>query len=449
MDVNRGVVLVVAGIALLLVTIGAGAMTAPDRNIGTANNATNESTTLVGVQGGWVTGGNVRAYEGSNETWRETRADGYFEVSRQPDGTVLAAFANESATDCGELEPPCAETGFRHIDPSGASGPEIIAEYSFPVETLTNSEVHAVDRIHEDTYVFTDMDEERIAIVENGTEVWEWRASSFYDAPPDPTARDWLHINDVDAIDETRFLVSVRNANQLVVVERGEGVVEVVNEDDGGSDDSCTKNGQLQDFDGDGDVRCGDPDILDHQHNPQWLGPGAVLVADSENNRIVELHRTDNGSWNPAWAVRTTAGTELDWPRDADRLPNGHTLITDSLNKRVVEVDESGAAVWAIGTGSDIPYEADRLPAGELAGPFGETNGGDSPATIPTANRSGYIEEPDLGSEVPILSLAVTGIRGTFDWVPYWFEEVHLAASIGSLILVLAGGIESWRERGR
>jgi hypothetical protein len=101
---------------------------------------------------------------------------------------VLAAFANESSTDCGDVGSPCARTGYRHIDPSDPDGPAVIAEYSFPVGSITNSEVHAVDRVREDTYVFTDMDEERVVMVENGTEVWEWRASSFYDAPPDPTS---------------------------------------------------------------------------------------------------------------------------------------------------------------------------------------------------------------------------------------------------------------------
>ncbi|MFC7140505.1 aryl-sulfate sulfotransferase [Halosimplex aquaticum] len=443
MTIDRGTALALVGAGLLLVTLSAGAVTAPDREITTGD----ESETLVGVQGGWVTGGNVRFYAGSDEVWRESSADGYFEVSRLPDGTVLAAFANESSTECGDLESPCARTGFRHIDPSGSSGPQVISEYSFPVASLTNSEVHGVDRIDNGTYAFTDMDAERIAIVDNGTQVWEWRASSFYDAPDDPTSRDWLHINDVDAIDENRFLVSVRNANQLVVVERGQGVVEVINEDDGGSDESCTKDGELSDFDGDEDVRCGDPAVLNHQHNPQWLGSDAVLVADSENDRVVELQQTENKSWEPVWVVRKTAENPLDWPRDADRLPDGNTLITDSLNKRVVEVDETGQAVWGIGTESDIPYEADRLPVGEYAGGFNTTNVSDSDRRVPIANATGQINEADTGSDIPVLTVAITGIRGAVGVVPYWFAELHLAATLVSLGLVIGGGIDRWRTR--
>jgi hypothetical protein len=53
----------------------------------------------------------------------------------------------------------------------------------------------------------------------------------------------------------------------------------------------------------------------------------------------------------------------LDWPRDADRLPNGNTLITDSRNHRVLEVDPAGREVWSF-TGLALPYEADRLSNG-------------------------------------------------------------------------------------
>jgi hypothetical protein len=483
MDVSRGATLALLGVALFVVTMSVSAATAPSLDVerslpngtptetptdgapsGTTTVTPERGTatpvgprTLVGMQGTWTEHGSVFLLSGDEEVWRDGSADSYFEVSRLDDGTVLAAFANDSATECGELKAPCGRTGFRHIDPSGSGGPKVVSEYSFPVGSLTNSEVHAVDRINEGTYVFTDMDEERIAIVDNGTEVWEWRASTFYDAPEDPTSRDWLHINDVDTIGDGRFLVSVRNANQLVVVERGSGVVEVINEDDDADDSSCTdKNSQLRDTDGDSDVRCGDPSVIDHQHNPQWLGPGAVLVADSDNDRITELHRTDDGDWEVAWVLRSAGGIELRWPRDADRLPNGHTLITDSLNERVFEIDGNGNMVWSVGT-DRIPYEADRLPMGEYAGGYDAGTPTDSPdgngtatpderTPLPTANRDGDVNADDTGSDIPGLTIAVVGLRGTFSWLPVWFKELQLAATILSLGLVAGGGVDYWRN---
>jgi len=487
MDVSRGSALVLLGVGLFLVTMVVGAATAPSGSAGgvdapatptpspdgTATPSDSGATaapggtpssddpqTLVGNQGGWVTHGSVIAFDGRSVAWRNTQADGYFEVSRLDDGTVLAAFANESSEDCGEIGAPCARTGYRIIEPGSG---EILSEYSFPVGSITNSEVHAADATGDGGIVYTDMDAERVVVVENGTEVWEWRASDFYEAPPDPTSRDWLHINDVDAIGDGRFLVSVRNANQLVVVERGEGVVEVVNEDTGTSDANCLASGRLYDADGDGDVRCGDPSVIKEQHNPQWLGDGAVLVADSENDRVVELHRTDNGSWEPVWAVDRAGGIALTWPRDADRLPNGNTLIADSRNRRVIEVNPRGEMVWNVSVGAaarhgpGIVYEADRLPYGEYAGSYdgGSTpTDGDGTATdggtaTPTktplprmtaANGSAALTAPD--DKIPLLSEAVAGLQGTFAWVPIWFGERHLAATALGLLFVLVGGVD-------
>jgi hypothetical protein len=282
------------------------------------------------------------------------------------------------------------------------------------------------------------MEHERIFTVRDGQITWQWNASSFYDAPPDVTRRDWLHINDVDAINGTHYLVSVRNANQLVVVERGQGVVEVINEDtDDSNDDSCqVRDQQLKDFDGDGDIRCGNPEILDHQHNPQWLGPDAVLVADSDNDRVVELHKVD-GEWQPAWTLRRAGGATLHWPRDADRLANGNTLVTDSLNKRIFEVTPNGSVVWSRQTPSDTPiaYEAERLPEGERVGAQRYTADGD-------------VDER-TGGDIPGLSLLLVSLQSVAPWTPFWFTEAHLGLTLVGVVTVVAGGIDRFRESRR
>jgi hypothetical protein len=283
------------------------------------------------------------------------------------------------------------------------------------------------------------MEHERLVVVKNGETVWQWNASSYYEAPADPTRTDWLHINDVDVLEEGVYMVSVRNANQILIVERGEGVVETINTDDDASDDdSCQKNGQLADQDGDGDVRCGDPEVLDHQHNPQWLGgePGgdgeaAVLVADSDNDRVVELHR-QGGEWEAAWTLERAGGIDLRWPRDADRLANGNTLVTDTLNKRVFEIDRNGTVVWSVET-ERIPYEADRVPYGEP--PQGEWYVGASPA----GDRSSV--------SIPFVSNAAVLLRGVFPWLPFWYTGPQLLLTLASLGLAVAGGWELWRAR--
>jgi hypothetical protein len=424
-------VLVLAAVAILAVTMGVGAATAPDVDTGGGEG----KLTLVGSQGGGPAihhYGSVYLLNGSETVWQEGSADSYFEVEQLPNGSVVAGFMQGGYSRCGPYESPCTHTGYRLIDPDG---PSVVSEYSFPVRTMTNSEVHAATPLPDGGVVVTDMEEERLFIRENGTTVWEWRAASFYDAPADPTKTDWLHVNDVDYIGEDRFLVSVRNANQLLVVERGAGVVEVINEDRDDTDDGhCTRSTELADTDGDGDVRCGDPEVMAHQHNPQWLGNGSVLVADSENDRVVELRRTDDGTWEPVWKLYGTGNLRFDWPRDADRLANGHTLITDTMNSRIVEVNEHGELVWSVAT-LRTPYEADRLPGAEQAG---------APST---AGNWTVADQP--GGDIPVLSTVTFGAHATLPELPFWVSELQVLGVIVAALLLAAAGVVTLRARWR
>lgn len=433
----RGVVLAAAGVVLLAATFAGSAAVAPDRGVAAGDaDADGQRRTLVGVQGGgpgWHEYGSVAMLRGDEVVWREDSAGSYFDVTMRPDGTVLAGFMNGDSEDCGPYDAPCARTGFRVIDPQAAGGPTAVDGYSFPVRTQKNSEVHDVEVLPGGGYLLSDMDRERVFVVEDGEVTWEWNASSFYQPPADPTETDWLHINDVDRVGDGRYLVSVRNANQVLVVERTDDgdarVAEVVNVDGGPDEGTCAD--QLV---GD-DPRCGDTDLLNHQHNPMWLGEGedgraAMLVADSDNDRVVELRRSTDGEWTVAWTLSTAGDIPLEWPRDADRLPNGNTLVTDTLNKRVVEVDENGTVVWSTTT-EHIPYEADRLPAGErTTGQWYERDG------------SG---ERSVESGVPGLSLLVVGLKAAFPWLPFWFGELQAGVAVLSTGLVGAGAVVAWR----
>ena len=417
-------------VAALTVAFSVSAATAPSRGVV----GENESLTLVGVQGGG-TGlhefGSVELHDEQGEVvWKVDNADSYFDVTRTDDGRVFAGFMDGGYQECGPYSSPCTKTGFRVLDPN-ASDPTTY-EYSFAVRTKRNSEVHDVEQLPSGEYLVTDMDQEQVfTIAENGTKTWSWQASEFYTPPEDPTRRDWLHINDVDVIGEDRYLVSVRNANQLVVVERGEGVVDVVNEDRSAENDgSCKRYGQQLVGE---DPRCGDPEIMDHQHNPQWLGENAVLVADSDNNRIVELHRNgSDGEWVVAWELSQAKGIEFRWPRDADRLENGNTLITDSLNQRIVEVNQSGRVVWSSSFEGVVPYEAERLPEGERVG---------AQVYNPSAG-----DVTTASSGVPVLSEVLFVLQTSLP-VPFWLSEWHLLAVILGAVLVAAGLTVWWRDR--
>jgi hypothetical protein len=358
-------------------------------------------------------------------TWRESSADTYFDVTPLANGTVLATFTENDVDDCGPYDAPCARTGYRIVDPDGS---RVHAEWSMPVRTHTNSEVHDAEPLPGGGVLVADMDRERVLIVENGSVVWSWNASTRYDAPADPTRTDWLHINDVDRIGEGRFLVSVRNANQILILQRGEGVVEVINEDPDG-----------------GDRIRGDPAILHRQHNPQWLGDGAVLVADSENHRVVELHRRADGSWTPAWVLTGAEGVAFDWPRDADRLPDGTTLITDTRNARVVVVDEEGRLLARHRFDyRTLPYETD-VATGE---PVGGPRYGVAPTTAtpgsPGATATPDSPQVDQPRALPLLTPALRLLSAVVR-LPRWVAEGHLLAAI--LALVLGGAAAVVRLR--
>jgi len=101
------------------------------------------------------------------------------------------------------------------------------------------------------------------------------------------------------------------------------------------------------------------PDHLRGPHNADRLPNGNTIIADSHNNRIVEV--THDGAI--AWQYMPTGTDRLDWPRDADRLDTGNTLITDSEHARLREVDSAGQLVWQYG-GLQLPYDGDRLANG-------------------------------------------------------------------------------------
>jgi hypothetical protein len=426
-----GALLVVLAVIVVVGPLAVSAATTP-----TASAADNDSTrgaTLVGMQ----SEGAVTQYDANgDEVWTERGENvDYFDVTKLDNGTVLAGFIVEGRQSCGEYEAPCSRTGYRLIEPKPE--PHVVNEWSFPVATKLNSEVHDANVLPSGEVLMTDMDGERVfTVAPNGSVTWQWNGSMFYDAPPDATQTDWLHINDVDPIGEDRYMVSVRNANQLLVVERGEGVVDVINKDTGhGNDENCKANNGLADYSNDsgGDVRCGDPEVLDHQHNPQYLGPDAILVADSENDRVVELHER-NGSWEVAWGVDSSNGVRFDWPRDADRLPNGNTLITDSRNNRVVEVTPEGETVWQTDTGI-WPYDAERLPYNELLGDdrLPRMNGtGDTPTTS--------------GESLPLLGQAHAGLSYVVS-LPVWFQPWHIGALALGVIFALVGGVLVWSGR--
>lgn len=208
-----------------------------------------------------------------------------------------------------------------------------------------STQIHDVDRVNESTFLVADISyPDRVYMVNVTTDeiVWQWRASEAF-APESGGSypSDWTHVNDVEMLPDGRVMVNLRNQDQVVFIEPGEGI-----------QSNWTLGAD------------GEHEVLFEAHNPDYIpesrGGPAVVVADSENNRLVEYQRT-NGSWTRSWTWRDTT---LQWPRDADRLPSGRTLVADSHGERILSVRPDGAVAWSkqFPTGS---YDVELLGTGD------------------------------------------------------------------------------------
>jgi hypothetical protein len=242
-------------------------------------------------------------------------------------------------------------------------------------ERFDAEDTHDVDLINGDQLLVANMRRtndsgianDRLFIYDRGKDeiVWEWLFRKHYPESTDGGySADWSHVNDVDKINEGTYLASPRNFDQAIVINRSTGNITMRL----GSDGNHSR--------------------LFEQHNPDYLegpnGTPTILVADSENDRVVEYERQGPGEWNRTWKL---AGG-FNWPRDADRLPNGNTLITDTLNHRVVEVTPTGEIVWEY-YAPWAPYDSERLSAANRSVSPNASVGGSRGPTITEMNATG------------------------------------------------------------
>ena len=89
------------------------------------------------------------------------------------------------------------------------------------------------------------------------------------------------------------------------------------------------------------------------QSNSSQQG-GTTLITETGNTRVIEVDSTGTIVWQK---------TGLNFPIDAERLANGNTLITESIINQVIEVDSGGTIVWQK-AGLNFPYDAERLANG-------------------------------------------------------------------------------------
>lgn len=101
---------------------------------------------------------------------------------------------------------------------------------------------------------------------------------------------------------------------------------------------------------------------------------GHTLITDQLNHRVIELDADGHIVWQYGTGTAGNGPNQLNWPLRARRLANRNTLIADSLNNRVIEVDLGKSIVWQFDrssftndTGTNVwgrPASAERLRNG-------------------------------------------------------------------------------------
>jgi len=323
-----GMRIAVAGVLVLLllptVVAGVSGLTAESGESDVPSRETAQDVTLVSSQHGSV----VAVHTPSREViWRHDDYAKYYDVDPINDSVVLFA------ARIGDNE----SEDRRAVLMNWRTG-EVLSKFEMPADT------HDVDYLGNGKYVVADKVNHRVYVYRPATETvtWEYNFTNhFRESAGGEYEGDWTHLNDVDAVNNgSAFVVDPRNFDRVMLTNKSEKRVEWTL----GSED--------------------DYDILAEQHNPVLLSqdPVTVLVADSENDRVVEYQKTDSG-WEATWGYRG----DLKWPRDADRLPNGNTMIADSGNDRVLVVTPDHEVVWSMET-DKFSYDVERLGYGDEAG---------------------------------------------------------------------------------
>ena len=330
-------------------------------------------------------------------------------AQRRVDEEVWNEYEETRSTDA------CTRNGYERVNLTTG---EVTRVWNETTPGKEATRYHDADRLNETHLAVADIYLDRVFVVNSTSDQteWTWNASSAFPRETGgPYPEDWTHINDIEVLEDGRLMVSARNQDRVVFLNRS-GLV-----------DGWTL-GEEDDY-----------SILYEQHNPDYIPPErggpAVLVGDSENNRVVEYQRTGD-SWEQSWVWRDA---RMQWPRDADRLPNGHTLITDSNGNRVIEVDKQGEVVWSVNIA--FPYEAERLGTGD------ESAGGPSATQANLDSRTGSLSDRVLIFAKQLIPGKY--LNGLMYVTPFWmgFVEVfELMMLLGTGLLW--GGVEAvWRRQ--
>lgn len=435
-------------IVALLGTVGYAAVTGGPVDPGYVEPGTVESpangSTVVGVQG-FHFGANedpkrparlLSIGERGDMEWQhngsEQGSTWFYEPDPLPNGNVLVVATKSGKTTVYEYDPEAEERVWvEEFDIVDTHDVTMLDEHRLAIANMRNYNESA-DRSDDRLFVYNRT---------SGEITWEWYFHEHYPSTMDGGMNDdWTHVNDIEPVGDDQLLVSPRNFDQAILVNMTTDEIDL----------RLGEDGQYS--------------TLKEQHNPDYLesedGTPTILVADSENHRVVEYELVERTGTDPTglptfeWERTWEVGEgQFTWPRDADRLPNGNTLITDTMNHRIVEVTPEGEVVWEsyVTWG---PYDAERVAHG------GSSNG----PTISDMDAEGSYElqgsaqldpgEPRNESFDQWLSRQAAGtiVEGPVDegatlwgqltpWIrPAWMDSWTLVSAIGAILLGFTWG---------
>ena len=363
--------------------------------------------------------------------FKTTEHELYHDVDPSPAGetslTYVASDVRGEAVCPDRLKTPCTHNVIERVNYSTGETERLYGRF---LNYSGSSQTHDVDRISDAKFLVGDIKFDRIFVVNVRTDTveWTWNASSAFAPSSGGKSGDWTHLNDVEVLSEDLYMVNLRNQDRVAFVHRDRGLLE--NWTLGAEDDY---------------------DVLYEPHNPDYIpaenGGPAVLIADSENNRVVEYQR-QNGTWNRTW---TWTDETLQWPRDADRLPNDNTLIVDTHGTRILEVRPNGTIARERAVPRGV-YDAELLSTGpESAGGYSmaRIRGGASETDVSSVHGTERVQKAFLDL-FPALVL-----HGFLFVLPTWVSPLAGALLLLDLVIVVLWIVGEgtrfaviWRRRG-
>lgn len=195
-------------------------------------------------------------------------------------------------------------------------------------------------------------------ITRQGKVVWSWDGVAAFDHPPfaDVDKEGWMHVNSLTRLANSNTLISIRNFNTVVEVDKGGDVFWSVTFRSRGGKGFPATDGPIK---GAGN------------HEPELLENGNLLLALRKPHRYIEV---DRESKTIVWKWSHPDGKRaMKTNREANRLPNGNTLV--SSRDRLYEVTRDGEIVWQVNAPSGGKNRRKFHKAIRI-GPDGTTHGG-------------------------------------------------------------------------